>query len=264
MKCFSITTLLCVVTLNAGFTKEHVEAQGYRQNWEKNSEDLIVTKNSMPLFTIDKSHIPANEVLPLDTKIYFPVPVRNFLQNKHDISFETNGTFEEGQYFGPERNSDRLLWSKIKDTKGTILTVPTARLMILLGKQQLESAGYQENWKERPNGIEVATMNGSAYIDKNHIPARNILPQKAEVFFPVPARDYLKNKEDSDFVTDGTFKHGYYCQTETSSSRILWSIVEDDNGKRHTVPTARLMINRRLFQEITSPLLYKETYLKLP
>jgi hypothetical protein len=257
MKRFFITTLLCAATLNA-MTKEHVEAQGYYQNWEKNNKDLIVTDGKTPLFTIDKSHVPANEELPYAIKIYFPVPSQNFLQNSSSIFFETDGTFEEGTYIAPEKNPLRFLWSKIKDSKGTVLTVPTARLMILLKKQQLEEAGYQENWKERSDNLTITTSKGTKLtIDKNHVPALKRLNKETEVYFPVPVRNYLQDKEDIEFVTNGAFKRGHFYKQETDGSRSLWSIVEDDNEKRYAIPTARLMINRLLLREITSP--FKET-----
>jgi len=256
MKCLSITMLLCVITVKAAPSIEEIVRSGFYENRRDSGEDLTFTLKNQhgkpELITIDKSHVPTNQVLPHYAEVYFPVPARNFLNNAEEIHFETQGSFAFGHYWAPERDTKRIFWSIVEDTTGKKHTVPTARLMIRLDQEQLEETNYQENWSDTATDMQIELINGFFSINKNHVPSHSIFPQATELFFPLPSLDYSKDKENIDFKTNGRFTQGYYYAPETNSSRVLWSIVEDIYGKRYSVPTARLMIHANTLRTIQS------------
>lgn len=252
MKCFFITTLLCVTSLNACLTKEEVEKLGYRENWRQRETNLTLYRestNKQPeQIIIDPQHVPANRILPHNIKVYYPCPSRDFLANKSDINFETDETLVEGNYCGPEEGSERIFWSLVRDRNNTMHTVPTARLMILLTKKQLEEAGYQENWQEGTNDLRIDTINGQVIIKGHHVPVYGSFDRGTEVYFPRPIHNYMSDKNNISFETDGTHLQGHYCGPETGL-RIFWSIVESE-GERFTVPTRDLMVQTTLLKAI--------------
>lgn len=256
MKRFFITTLLCATALSECETiKEKALSNGFSENWDESATDLVLNNGLI----INKNHVPKYYFLDPKTRVFAPVPARDFLKNPYDVLFETNGEFEECIYCEPEskKDSSRELWLIVETLSGNKYTVPAARLLIP-EEDLLKAAGYVKNWKDRKENLTVGTPYGYCSIDKSHVPALKRLNKGTEIYFPVPARDYLNNKEDIDFVTNGKFKHGRYCSQEIDKTkRILWSIVEDDNGNFYTVPTVRLMINHLLLRSITSP--FKET-----
>jgi hypothetical protein len=240
MKRFFILTLVCTTALNACYSKEQIEQAGFYENWDKTNKEYSITDGTRRI-VIACSHVPTNEVLPYDTEVYFPVPVINFLENKYDTEFKTNGAFDYGLYLGPEEDSSRIGWSIIADFKGRKHTVPTARLRIRLTKESLEKHGYKENWEDRCD-VAIRSYNGS-FINKNHMPAQDSLPSGTEVYIPISDCDYSINKNDFIFTPNGRYKHGTYCKAEKENPRrMLWSITEDNNGNCDIVPTARLMV----------------------
>lgn len=239
MKRLVITMLLCVVTCTKCLTiKEKALLDGFSENWSESSKDLVLENG----LTINGTHVPKYDSLFPKTKVCFPVPARNFLQNKDDVFFETNGSFEFGIYCGPEEGSSRELWSIVETSSGERYTVPTARLLIH-EEDLLKAAGYVKNWKERNNlsipFIDLAE-NNSTDIQKEDVPVYGLLPRYTEVFFP---------------AKNNSFEHGHYLRpdlkpNDDGSTKIFISSVIDDNKTIHSVPTASLMIHRKMLESI--------------
>lgn len=128
-----------------------------------------------------------------------------------------------------------------------------------LTKNSLEIDGFQENWESTAQDLEMTSYQGErCVIHRNHVPMNALLPRNTQVYFPVPKREVLHDRNAINFETDGTYNYGHYCEPETNSKRIFWSIVEDGNGKRYTVPTARLMI--ALDKEVLTRLDFQENW----
>jgi hypothetical protein len=265
MKRIFILTLVCTTALNACYTKEDVEQAGFHKNWNPSNKERLIQQGNKT-FTIDKHHVPTYENLPIYTKVCFPIPAKNYLDNVYDIHFVTNGMLEEGVVLGPETGSLRYGWTRVRNRQDIVKTVPTAELWIStfeeieesLTKDELLFSGYKQNWKERKNMLKNTVKNtvlvgintGSVEVDKKNIPARTHLPLGIEVYFPVSCINGINKINDMNEI----FNYGHYrgAATPTNNQPFL-SIIEDSNGNEYSVPTALLMIDSSLVDGMMSP-----------
>lgn len=256
MKRFFILTIASTAALNACYTKEAVERAGFHKNWDSSNKEHLIQQGDKT-FTIAASHVPTCEKLPFYTKVYFPIPSKNYLDNVYDINFVTNGMLEEGVVLGPETGSLRYGWTRVRNGQAIVKTVPTAELWIedteeaaeSLTKEDLLMGGYKENWKERKNMLKNTVKNtvlvgintGSVEVDKKDIPARTHLPLGIEVYFPASCINDMNE----------TFNHGRYCGPDMN--KVCSSIIEDKYQNRHSILTARLIIHASLIDGTMSP-----------